>query len=215
MTQHPTPDSTQRLSPPVIGLLGGPGSGKSYLAGLFEKLGARVIDADTIARAALDRPEVQRRLVEWWGPDVIGPAGVVDRAAVGRRVFDDPGELARLESLIHPIVNARRRKLREQYRADAAVTAIIEDCPLLLERGLEGGCDLLIFVDAPLKTRLDRVARTRGWSAEELDRREKNQMPLDIKRGRADYVFNSDADPLASETQARELLAQASSKRPG
>lgn len=198
-------------TPPVIGLLGAPGSGKSFVAGLWREMGAAVIDADAIARELLDDAEVRGTLSGWWGPGVLTADGRVDRSAVGAKVFDDPGELARLESLIHPRVNARRSQLRQMYRADPAVTAIIEDCPLLLERELEGDCDVLVYVDVPRETRLRRVSETRGWSAEELDRREKNQWPLDTKRARADYVLDNDADPSAVRIQARQLLDRVTS----
>jgi dephospho-CoA kinase len=197
---------------PVIGLLGAPGSGKSYVAGHLQRLGAAVIDADALARAALDEPAVKETLTQWWGPDIVRPDGSIDRAAVGRRVFDDPDQLARLEALVHPRVNARRSQLRAQHRADPAVTAIVEDCPLLLERQLEGDCDRLVLIDTPRHVRLERVARIRGWDAAELDRREKNQLPLDIKRGRADYVLDGNADAETVETQARQLLDRATSQ---
>ncbi|MEM9418562.1 MAG: dephospho-CoA kinase [Planctomycetota bacterium] len=197
---------------PVIGLLGGPGSGKSHIAKLLAHEGAAVIDADAIAREVLDRPEVKGTLVGWWGASVLKEDGGVDRSAIGAKVFDDPCELARLESLVHPLVHARRSELRSLYRGDTDVVAIIEDCPLLLERELEGDCDVLVYIDAPLEVRQERVARTRGWSAEELERREKNQMPLDIKRARADYVLSNDADPSVVQTQVRRLLDWALSK---
>ncbi|MEM1027307.1 MAG: dephospho-CoA kinase [Planctomycetota bacterium] len=197
---------------PVIGLLGAPGSGKSYVAKLLKKEGAAVIDADAIAREVLDSAEVRSTLADWWGADALQADGRVNRSAVGAKVFDDPIELARLESLIHPRVNARRGELRELYRADDDVVAIVEDCPLLLERELDGDCDVLVYVDVPLEVRQARVAETRGWSPEELARREKNQVPLDIKRVRADYIFDNDADPSAVQTQARRLLDWALSK---
>ncbi|MEO0514127.1 MAG: dephospho-CoA kinase [Planctomycetota bacterium] len=193
-------------------MLGAPGSGKSYVAQLLAHEGAAVIDADAIAREVLNLPEVRGTLADWWGAAVLNEDGRVNRGAVGRRVFNDPCELARLESLVHPRVNARRRELREMYRADEDVVAIVEDCPLLLERELEGDCDVLVYVDVPLEIRQDRVLRSRGWTAEELARREKNQMPLDIKRARADYVLEHDADPSAVQTQARWLLDWALSK---
>ncbi|MEM7625431.1 MAG: dephospho-CoA kinase [Planctomycetota bacterium] len=202
-----------RPGPPVLGLLGAPGSGKSHVARLWQDMGAAVIDADEIARKVLDEPEVRGTLAKWWGAGVLSADGEVDRAAVGARVFDDPGELARLESLVHPRVNARRAELRRLYQADPAVTAIVEDCPLLLERELDGDCDVLVFVDTPRETRVARVAQARGWSAQDLDRREKNQLPLDIKRARADYILNNDADPSAVQTQARQLLDRVSSKK--
>lgn len=197
---------------PVIGLMGAPGSGKSYVAKQLADLGAAVIDADAIAREVLDLPEVSGALADWWGAEVLLADGRVNRAMVGNRVFDNPKELARLESLVHPRVNARRRELRALYRGDNDVVAIIEDCPLLLERELEGDCDVLVYVDVPLEIRQERVLRTRGWSAQELARREKNQTPLDIKRARADYVFDNDTDPSAVQTQARRLLDWAHTK---
>jgi len=213
MCDQPPPNNTEtRPGKPVIGLLGGPGSGKSYVAQQLAREGAAVIDADAIARDVLELPEVRKTLVGWWGTQVLSADGRVDRAVVGDRVFDDPRELARLESLIHPRVNARRRELREIYRADMDVVAIVEDCPLLLERKLEGDCDWLVYVDVPRETRLERVGRTRGWSAQELSRREENQTPLDTKRARADYIFNNDVDPSVVQTQARHLLDWALTK---
>lgn len=207
-----TPDPASP-STPVIGLLGAPGSGKSQVARALAKLGAAVIDADALAREALDRPDVRGTITQWWGPGVLRPDGSIDRAAVGQRVFDNPAELARLESLIHPLVNARRAELRGLYRQDPAVTAIVEDCPLLLERELDGDCDVLVYVDAPEHVRLERVARTRGWTAQELQRREKNQLPLDIKRRRADYVVDNGSDTTDLLPQTQSLLHWVSPRR--
>ncbi|MEM6459779.1 MAG: dephospho-CoA kinase [Planctomycetota bacterium] len=198
---------------PVIGLLGGPGSGKSFVAAAMADHGAAVIDADALARAALDRPEVRDTLAAWWGPGVVGGDGRVDRAAVAKRVFDDPTELARLESLVHPVVNRRRGELRERYRADPAVRAVVEDCPLLLERGLEGDCDVLVFVDTPDAVRRRRVADARGWTAGDLAAREKHQWPLDTKRGRADYVLDGGGEPPDVQVHARRLLDRILSNR--
>ena len=191
---------------PVIGLLGAPGSGKSHLARLWKQMGAAVIDADAIAREALDRPDVRGTLAAWWGPEILAADGQVDRAAVAAKVFADPTELARLESLVHPRVNARRAELRALYRADPAVVAVVEDCPLLLEHQLEGDCDVLVYVNSSRAARLHRVAESRGWDEAELARREKNQLPLDIKQSRADYTFVGDADASTLQDQARELL---------
>lgn len=186
--------------------MGGPGSGKSHLAGLMRDMGAGVIDADALARASLNEPAVRDQLVAWWGGDVLTAGGGVDRAAVGRRVFDAPEALARLESVVHPRVSAQRRALRTAYQKDSAVLAVVEDCPLLLEQGLDAGCDRLVFVDAPRAVRQQRVERGRGWTTAELDRREKNQAGLDIKRARADYIFDSTADPGTAKSEARRLL---------
>lgn len=192
---------------PIIGLLGGIGSGKSLVARQFASLGCGVIDADALAREALDEPAVREQLVRWWGPGVVGADGRADRKAIGRIVFDHPEELGKLESLIHPRVLERRRRLVERFQADPAVVAIVDDTPLLLEKGLESGCDVLVFVKAPRDTRLARVRESRGWDDAELARRESRQWPLDKKEGRADYVLENSGDQAACLAHVRNVLS--------
>jgi dephospho-CoA kinase len=202
-TSNPTPRRK-----PVIGLMGAPGSGKSLCARQFAKLGCAVIDADQIAKDALDEPDVRGRLQQWWGPAIIGPDGQVDRSAVGQIVFQDPAQLDRLESLIHPLVHRRREQLHQLHQADPSVRAIVEDCPLLLEKQLQSACDVLVYVDAPRELRLQRLREQRGWSEQELTQRENHQLPLDIKRQRADYVLDNSAGEAYCYQQARRVLSQ-------
>lgn len=193
---------------PIIGLLGGIGSGKSVVARQLESLGCGVVDADAIARAAIDEPAVKHQLVQWWGPEVINPSGQVDRKVVAAKIFNHPDEKARLESLIHPRVKLGRQDLHAKYNADPAIKAIVEDCPLLLETGLDNAVDVLIYIESGREKRIERVAKTRGWSADELDRREKNQLPLDTKRNRADHVVVNEAGEQVCFEQTRNVLSQ-------
>ncbi len=194
---------------PVIGLAGGIGSGKSAVASALAKLGCAVIDADLLSREALTRPQVIATLVQWWGPGVVRPDGTVDRAAVGRIVFDDPAARRRLEALIHPLVHAERARLRRRYAAsDSDFVAIVEDAPLLYEAGIDRECDAVVFVEAPRDVRLSRLRRTRGWDEAELARREKNQLALDIKRERADHVVVNDAGEAELLDRVRRVLSE-------
>lgn len=188
--------------------MGAPGSGKSLVARQMASMGCVVIDSDDLARRALDEPDVIRQVRLSWGDGVVKQKGGVDRKALARIVFSDPVELKKLESLVHPKVHAWRALLREQALTRPGTRAIVEDSPLLLESGIDRDCDVFVLVDAPFDTRLDRVRRTRGWDAEELRRREKNQMPLDIKRQRADYVIINDADEAHCLEQTRRVLSQ-------
>lgn len=192
---------------PVIGLLGGPGSGKSLVAAQFAKLGCAVVDADRLAREALGEEGVLEQLTQWWGPGVLGPDGKADRKAIAAIVFGRPEELARLESVLHPRVAVVREREHEAYQGNSGVVAIVEDTPLLLEKNLEGVCDVLIFVEAPREVRLERVARTRGWDEKELARREKNQLSLDTKRRRSDHVLDNSGGEAQTYEQARRLLS--------
>ncbi len=194
--------------PPVIGLMGAPGSGKSYYAAALAVQGAVVIDADELAREVYESPAVKEQVLQRWGSGLLAESGKLDRRALGVIVFEDPKELAALEGMIHPAVHVRRRELHRRYRATAGVTAIVEDCPLLLEQGIDEGCDVLVFIETPRELRLQRVKRTRGWDEAELNRREKNQWSLDSKRRRADYVLPGDVAPSDVANHVCRLLRQ-------
>lgn len=191
--------------PFVIGVAGGIGSGKSAVAEELAKRGAVVIDSDRESKAALARPEVRDRLVEWWGPSMLSPEGGVDRQAVARVVFADPVQRERLESLIHPLIKASRQEQIARARARGAAFVVI-DAPLLYEAGVDRECDRVIFVDAPLAQRIQRVASTRGWSESDLVAREKVQVPLEEKRRRADDIIVNDADREALARRVGDLL---------
>lgn len=203
---------SEKASALVIGLAGGIGSGKSSVARAFASLGCLVIDSDAEVRTLLTRGEVKRELVSWWGEGVLNDAGEVDRGAVARIVFTDASQRARLEGLLHPMLRTNREAMKRRAR-DAGAPALILDAPLLFEAGLDTECDAIVFVDTPRQTRLDRVRRGRGWSEEELDRREKSQLPLEEKRSRSDYVLRNYGDPASLEGEVSRLLARMLTRR--
>jgi dephospho-CoA kinase len=201
------------LGKPIIGIVGGIGSGKSCVANLFGELGCLVIHSDDLVHAAYSEPAVLGTVRRWWGEGVLSAEGTrVDRRAIGRIVFSDPLERARLEALLHPIVGAIRRQ--RMSAAAPGVLAVVWDSPLLFETGLNRQCDAVVFVEADEPVRLARVA-SRGWDAVELDRREKSQWPLDKKRAFADYVLNNAADE-AQQTRdhVSQLLSRILSNNP-
>lgn len=176
---------------PVIGLVGGIGAGKSAVAAILESLGAAVIDSDGIVHELYSRPEVIATLRQWWGDSVFSPDGTVDRRLVANLVFSRPEELRRLEGLLYPLVDAHRERVSEAYDRDPRFCAIVIDAPKLYEAGVDRHCDAVIFVDAPRAERIDRVARSRGWTEAELLRREGQQKPLDNKKASADYIIEN------------------------
>ncbi|WP_428938540.1 dephospho-CoA kinase [Fontivita pretiosa] len=195
---------------PIIGLAGGIGSGKSYVARLFGELGCRVIDSDEQVRRAYQDPQVKQTLRQWWGEAVFDANGEIDRSAVARLIFADPKERQRLEQLLHPMVAQMRQREMESAANDAQVVAFVWDTPLLFETGLNSQCDAVVFVDAPWSDRLARVQRQRGWSGEELARREKLQMPLDKKASLSDHVVRNTAgaNDDVVRAQVREVLSR-------
>ena len=193
---------------PIIGIAGGIGSGKSFIAKLFGELGALVVDSDQQVREAYQDAGVKKVLRDWWGEGVFDERGDVSRSAVGRRVFADPAERVRLEGLIHPRVNEARKRQMNEAAGDPQVVAYVWDTPLLFEAGLAGECDAVVFVEAPLEERARRVRLARGWDEAELLRRQKLQWPLDKKRRISDYVVTNTADADYARGQVRDVLHQ-------
>jgi len=197
----------KKYNKPVIGLVGGIGAGKTFVAKQLSLLGCAVIDSDELAREALEAPDVRRQVIDRWGEQVLDSRGRVDRAVLARVVFADADELRRLEQMIHPKVHELRYALRRRYQLDPGVCAIVEDCPLLLEKGLGDECDVTIFVYADRDKRLARVAG-RGWSDKELADREKNQLGLDFKADSTDHVLDNNADEVHCIEQVSGVLSQ-------
>ncbi|MCC6581462.1 MAG: dephospho-CoA kinase [Phycisphaeraceae bacterium] len=208
MTSDTTSLSHRVHHKPVIGLCGGIGSGKSHVARLMAEMGCAVIDADALAREALDDSGVRERMVQLLGMEILDPVGRPDRRAVARKVFDRPDLLRQLEEIVHPYVHDRRALLRTTADEDDRVVAIVEDCPLLFEKALDSQCDRTIFIAASRATRLARVASQRGWSDQELASRERNQLELDSKAQRADYVIENESGGNDLRPHIRRLLTQ-------
>jgi len=194
---------------PIIGLVGGIGSGKSYVAEMFADEGCLVIDSDKAVTEAYQRADVREKLRQWWGGAIVLPNGQVNRKEIAGRVFNDEQQRRRLEGLIHPIVAELRDQQMQLAANDASVLAYVWDTPLLLEAGLGRQCDAIIYVDAPEPERIERVRRTRGWDAQELRRREKLQMPLDKKLDMAnDIVRNTAGADEEVRNQVRKVLSR-------
>jgi dephospho-CoA kinase len=179
---------------PIIGLTGGIGAGKSLVADIMRELGAAVVDSDRLAHQELSDREVVATLREWWGESVTRADGEIDRKAVAAIVFADSEELKRLEGLLYPRIDRRRRSLVEGFERDGEVRAIVYDAPKLFEAGLDRKCDCIVFVDATWDVRVRRAARSRGWDEAELQKREKMQDPLEPKKAIADYVVANQFD---------------------
>ena len=185
----------------VIGLAGGVGSGKTTVAQFFRRLGAKVISADDLAHQVLQEPKVLRKASKIWGADIIDQERrSVNRKRLANKVFtshpDAPmghqgGQLRRLEALIHPPVIREIRRQIASAQTGRGETYVV-DAPLLFETHLDKLCDCVVFVQAPQKLRIKRASKARGWTAEELLRREHLQKTLKEKERKADYVVTND-----------------------
>jgi dephospho-CoA kinase len=191
---------------PIVGLIGGIGSGKSQVAAAFARRGARVIAGDELAHAALRQPELRGRVVARWGRDVLGEDGEVRRRRLAEVVFADEGERRALEAILHPWIRRRIVEAAADALADPAVRLVVLDAAVMLEAGWEGVCDRLVYIDAPREVRLRRLAGQRGWTAEEAAARERAQLPLTEKAARADHVLDNATTLDNLQRQVDDLL---------
>ena len=209
MKKRPEHDRPEGGRTVVFGVLGGVASGKSTVARLLAGESGLVLDADRLAREALDSPAMRERLRKAWGPGVLRSDGSVDRDFLAERVFADPSERRRLEDWIHPLVRARISESLAEAR-EQGVGRVVLDVPLLLENdarhGLTRVCDSLVFVEVPADERERRAARDRGWAPGEVARREAAQMPLEEKRNHADHVVPNTGTRAELEEAVRAVL---------
>lgn len=191
----------------VLGIVGGVAAGKSHVASAFTSLGGQVIDADLIGHAVLKNPEVEKQLVQRWGESILDPQGEIVRPAVGALVFGSSGEAKQnrqfLESLSHPRIRSEIQLQLEKLRLQNCPLVIL-DAALLIETGLVKLCDAVVFVEVPEAIRMQR-ALTRGWTKEQWQLREANQLPLAEKRSAAQFVIQNDGNEPLLHNQAKQV----------
>jgi dephospho-CoA kinase len=172
----------------VIGLTGGIGAGKSLVANYFFSLGAEVIDADQLARQAIERGSAGFDEVVATFGDSILKDGDINRRALGEIVFADPDKRKVLESIIHPKV---QQALAEARNALGENQILIYEIPLLVETNAADKFDLIITVEAPLEQRIERLKK-RGLMQSEIEKRIASQVTPEARRAVADIVIEND-----------------------
>jgi len=183
----------------LIGLTGTFGSGKSTVARLFEPLGAEVLDADRMAHEALLEgsalyPQLKARF-----PGAAGKDGM-DRKKLAALVFSDEQQRRALEALIHPYVFQR---IAEEV-ADNSAPVIVLEIPLLYETGFDRSCDVCIVVNSPAEI-IEKRLIEKGFSPDEIRRRQQIQIPLEEKVKRANFVIDNSGDLEGVRKQVEKI----------
>ena len=186
-----------------LALTGSIGMGKSAVAGMFERAGIPVFDADAEVRRLQgeDGP-----LVETLGRRFPGTMsdGVLDRERLAKIVLDDPRELAALEAIVHPQVQAARERFIAAH-ADSQI--VLFEIPLLFETAGEVAFDKVIVVSAPAAIQRERVLARSGMSPEKFAAILERQMPDAEKRALADFIIDTGGDLSTTEAQVRDIIA--------
>ena len=207
---------------PVIGVVGGIGSGKSAVASHLETLGGFVIDADAVGHALLAQRPVRDEVVARFGPGIVmkveNGSPPIDRRVLAAIVFRDPKARRDLESILHPRMRRTFERAIARTVRRGRSKAVVLDAAVLYEARWDALCDRVVFVDAPRDLRLARVEASRGWTDEVLQAREQSQLPFEEKKARADVVVANAGDlaALGAEvTRAWESMRRPAGSVPG
>ena len=186
----------------VVGLTGGIGSGKSTVADAFSALGVPVIDADQLARklVAPGQPALDE-IVAGFGADTLTANGNLDRDTMRQRIYSDPAQKSRLESILHPRIRKRIRTLLAGIKAPYTIVVI----PLLLETNQTDLVDRILVIDIPEKEQLKRVAARDGLSDNAVMAIMNAQADRKTRLEVADDVIVNDQDIIELTKHVQEL----------
>ncbi len=184
------------------GLTGGIATGKSTVARIFRNLGAKIIDADKIAKKAVEkgRPTWQK-IVDYFGDHILLANGEIDRARLGKIIFNDPAKRKKLNSIVHPYVFSEMENEISKIEKQSPGAIVIRDIPLLLELGLEKKINPVILVYAPGKIQLERLMKRDNLSREDAVSRIKSQMDIEKKRELAHMIIDNSKSIENTEIQ--------------
>ena len=171
----------------IVGLTGSIGMGKSTAAKMLRQMGVPVYDADAAVHALQAPGGAALPGIEAAFPGVV-KAGVLDRQALGARVFGNKAALRQLEAIVHPLVQ-RRQRVFLRRAALAGEPLVVLDIPLLFEGLGERRVDATLVVSAPAFLQRRRVMARPGMTAERLDGILRQQVPDALKRRKASIVI--------------------------
>lgn len=211
--EHPGPSTI-----PLVGLVGGIGSGKSTVTReLARHMKATILDADKAGHEALRQSGVKDALRTAFGEGIFDGAGEVVRSQLAQLVFGDD-EIAKqnrrtLEAIVHPVLRADLVQQWQTARDQRLVEVVLLDAPILLESGWKELCDAVVFIDTPLARRQLWTKASRGWSAEELARREASQWPIARKQSESDFIIDNSGMLFETVQQLERVVREVISRK--
>ena len=190
----------------LVGLTGSIATGKSTVSRMFAHLGARVLDADQLAReVVMPGQPAYLKIVEEFGPQVVQEDGTLDRKALGAIVFADPGKRKRLEEITHPAIGLRQQRILSVLDEEAFEGIVIWDVALLFETGGVARMDRVVVVATDPDTELARLMARDTLPEDAARARIASQMPVAEKAKRAHYVIDNSGTRPDTERQVKAV----------
>ena len=190
----------------TVGLTGGIGSGKSTVARVLADLGADVIDADRVGHSVYAAgTEGWKRVVVAFGSEIVAADGSIDRKRLGSRVFGNPGELARLNAIVHPLISSVIQREIQTRRAGGANVPVVVEAAVLLEAGWQTLVDEVWLVVADRKAVVTRVHAQRQLEPAAIEARIASQLSDDERRRYAHVVIENNGTVDELRRRVEEL----------
>jgi len=187
----------------IIGITGSFGSGKTFVAKMFARLGAYVIDADKVCHALM-RPsgKVYKKIVRHFGNAILKKDRAIDKNKLAEIVFKQRSKLNLLNKLVHP---EAIKKISEIIRAKKKRGIVIVDAPLLVESNFYKKMDRLIVVKTDKRLQVQRMVCTGRMSRKEISQRITAQAPLKKKLALADFIIDNSGSKKETNVQVEKI----------
>jgi len=190
----------------TVAVTGNAASGKSVVCKIFESLGAYVISSDELARKVVKpHTEVFRKIVEYFGEEILTPEGVLNRRKVRQIIATDPKARRTLEGFTHPAIFDLMDKEIATIKADCKDPIIVVEVPLLIECGLQDRFDIVVLVEIDSEIQRKRLALRDNVSDKEAEALMAIQMPAEKKRRYADFIIKNNGSMDDLERMAKEI----------
>ncbi len=184
-----------------VGLTGGIGSGKTYIAEYFVKLGVPVYNSDTRGKILMDNDStIKKQLISAFGEQTFTNNGL-NRTYLAEIVFNDKKKLTTINNIVHPAV---RSDFENWCKTKSNYSYIIQEAAILIESEAYKNLDYLIVVTAPKEIRIERVMQRDKLSNKEVENRIANQLSDSERIKHADFIINNDGIKLV-ETQVEKI----------
>jgi dephospho-CoA kinase len=190
----------------IIGLTGNIASGKTEVAKIFKELGAKIIDADRIAREVVEPGErAWQEIVEEFGRDILQSDGSIDRKKLGGIVFNDDEKREQLNRITHPRIMTKIIEVIDKYKKENVKLVIIEAALIVERGGLLSLIDGLIVVSTDEETQIKRIMTRDRLQRDEALSRIKSQMPMPEKTKHATYIIDNSGSLRETRKQVKEI----------
>lgn len=190
----------------IVGLTGGIASGKSTVASFFKDADIPVIETDHIAKTILQPgTDAFSAVVDHFGDDILLSEGIINRKALGNRIFKDENERNILNQIVHPEVRTITQSKADVLKKEGHALIVI-DVPLLFEAGFDQDVDVTLVISIPKEIQIERLMARDGIERAYALKKINAQMPLKEKRKRADFVIDNRGSILDTKNQFNEVL---------